>query len=165
RSCRVVRTGEQPGKPVPSRPDKDVDLKKLSLEELSELTHTRNSWQRRQAGRLLAEQLNPNLKADHSGTARLGWSARDCCNNDPHIRAAAAASIRQFTSGSLTVDSPPTVTVSTSKLLPMFQDLLARPSLELDFYYPHIVWMAMEPRVAAEPETFFPIVSANENSV
>jgi len=47
----------------------------------------------------------------------------------------------------------------------MFAALLARPSADGDFYYPHIVWMAMEPRVAAEPETFFALVSKNDNSV
>src|SRR6185295_12930928 len=46
-----------------------------------------------------------------------------------------------------------------------FQELLSRPSVEGDFYYPHIVWMAMEPRVAADPQPFFPLLAANENSV
>jgi putative heme-binding domain-containing protein len=50
-------------------------------------------------------------------------------------------------------------------LIPHFRELLSRPSVEGDFYYPHIVWMAMEPRVAADPQPFFTLVSANENSV
>src|SRR6185436_14764377 len=49
--------------------------------------------------------------------------------------------------------------------LPVFTELLARPSVEGDLYYPHIVWMAMEPRVAQDPTPFFPIVGANDNSV
>src|SRR5262249_24341172 len=46
-----------------------------------------------------------------------------------------------------------------------FRELLCRPSVEGDFYYPHIVWMAMEPRVAQDPTAFFPLVAANDNSV
>src|SRR2546427_3489790 len=46
-----------------------------------------------------------------------------------------------------------------------FDALLSRPSVEGDFYYPHIVWMAMEPRVAENPQPFLPLLSANENSV
>jgi putative heme-binding domain-containing protein len=49
--------------------------------------------------------------------------------------------------------------------MPHFRELLARPSVEGDFYYPHIVWMAMEPRVAVDPQPFLSLLSANENSV
>ena len=41
----------------------------------------------------------------------------------------------------------------------------ASPSVPADTYYPHIVWMAMEPRVAADPTPFFPLLAANDNSV
>src|SRR6185369_356981 len=55
--------------------------------------------------------------------------------------------------------------VAQLDLKPHLQALLSRPSVEGDFYYPHIVWMAMEPRVAADPQPFFPLLSANANSV
>jgi putative membrane-bound dehydrogenase-like protein len=80
------------------------------------------------------------------------------------VRAAAAASLRQFTSGSLSVNTPRANLASLS-LTPYFEALLARPSVAGDTYYPHIVWMAMEPRVAADPTPFFPLLAANDNSV
>ena len=46
-----------------------------------------------------------------------------------------------------------------------FQALLSRPSVDGDFYYPHIVWMAMEPRIAADPRPFLPLLGANANGV
>src|SRR5204863_6348912 len=90
----------------------------------------------------------------------------DCVKySEARIRAAAAAGLRRFTSGSFTVDTRPKDAVPAPKLLPHFRELLARPSVEGDFYYPHIVWMAMEPLVAENPQPFFSLVSANENSV
>src|SRR5207247_31671 len=75
-----------------------------------------------------------------------------------------ATALRQFGSGSLTVDAGPAA-LSAVDLLPHFRKLLSRPSVDGDFYYPHIVWMAMEPRVAQDPEPFFPLLASNENSV
>jgi len=63
------------------------------------------------------------------------------------------------------VDTPVEFALPTWNITKPFRELLSRPSVEGDFYYPHIVWMAMEPRVAHEPTPFFPLVSANENSV
>ena len=65
----------------------------------------------------------------------------------------------------MTVNSPPPVTKEATELTPHFRELLSRPSVEGDLYYPHIVWMAMEPRVALNPQSFFSLVGANENSV
>jgi putative membrane-bound dehydrogenase-like protein len=84
---------------------------------------------------------------------------------DPYVRASVAVALRQFLSGSLTVNTPPRFSAEQIDLLPHFRELLARPSVDGDLYYPHIVWMAMEPRVAADPRHFFPLVGANENSV
>lgn len=79
------------------------------------------------------------------------------------VRAAAAAAVRQINAGSLTVGGKPTHTLGN--LMPVFHDLLSRPSLEGDLYYPHIVWMAMEPSVAANPQPFFMYLGLNDNSV
>ncbi|HEY0455825.1 MAG TPA: hypothetical protein VGE41_05585, partial [Verrucomicrobiae bacterium] len=84
---------------------------------------------------------------------------------DVTVRAEAAVALRKLVSTELTVDSAPSHVVRDSELLRNFNELLAHPSVEGDAYYPHIVWMAMEPRVAENPEPFFPILSANENSV
>jgi putative heme-binding domain-containing protein len=86
-------------------------------------------------------------------------------DSEPSVRAAVAVALRCFTSDSLTVDTPSSSVLAKSDLLPHLRELLARPSVDGDFYYPHIVWMAMEPRVAADPTQFFSLVSANENSV
>lgn len=88
-----------------------------------------------------------------------------CSDPDPSVRAAAAAALRSLSSSSLTVNTSPKSSMLTQYLTPHFGELLSRPSVEGDLYYPHIVWMAMEPRVAADPQPFFPLVSANENSV
>jgi putative membrane-bound dehydrogenase-like protein len=179
RIWRIVWVGDQPGKPVPSRPEKNMDLTKLRKDQLAQLLRGSNSWQRRNAQRLLGEREPDARLSLNWGNHTLAWSARSigerggqlaaletyCRHEDAEVRAAAAASVRQLTSGSLTVDTMPGPAVQTSKLLEFFSDLLARPSVDGDAYYPHIVWMAMEPRVAADPQAFFPIVSAKENSV
>jgi putative membrane-bound dehydrogenase-like protein len=56
RIWRVVWTGDQPGKAVPSRPGKDMNLAKLSTKELAGLLENENNWQRRQGQRLLTER-------------------------------------------------------------------------------------------------------------
>ena len=226
-----------------------ADLAKSSKEELVELLGSTNSWQRRQAQRLLSEKLTaqdrkvieslaalagPKARAmkpapplptrlaalgvlhasgtlsekmlddaAQDGAAELRvWAARLtgergetgkaalkrleklAADSEPTVRAAVATALRQFTGGSLTVNLPPSssrreeaqtsrtpesqslvTSTATTELVPHFKALLSRPSVEGDFYYPHIVWMAMEPRVAADPQPFFPLVSANENSV
>ncbi len=53
RIWRVVWTGDQANKPVPSRPSKDMDLTKLSSDELARLLAHPNVWQRRMAQRVL----------------------------------------------------------------------------------------------------------------
>jgi putative heme-binding domain-containing protein len=53
----------------------------------------------------------------------------------------------------------------TQNLQDEFKALLEKPSVTGDFYYPHIVWMSMEPRVAQFPTQFFPILGASDNSV
>jgi len=84
-------------------------------------------------------------------------------DKDPIVRAAAATAIRQMTAGALTVggkDSAP-----TRNLQDEFKTLLGNPSVSGDFYYPHIVWMSMEPRVAQNPSQFFSVIGASDNSV
>ena len=110
------------------------------------------------AARVTGERHDPNPTA----LARLQLLATD---NEPAVRAAAASALRQLTSANLTIDTKPVATVSSEQLLPHFKELLARPSIAGDTYYPHIVWMAMEPLVAQDPTPFFPLVGANDNSV
>src|SRR5256886_726450 len=222
RIWRVVWVGDQPGKAVPSRPDKKMNLTELKSVELVKLLEAPGIWQRRTAQRLLSERHDTNTKADlktefikaKSGVFRLStlwtlhgsdlldefvleyssafqdpsvlaWVARLdgergttsihyeaavdrleylAGHGDNVVRAAVASALRKFVSGSLTLDAEPAV-VKTVDLFPHFKQLLSRPSVDGDFYYPHIVWMAMEPLVAQDPQPFFPLISANENSV
>lgn len=59
RIWRVVHTGTQPGKPVPSRPRRDLDLGRLSSLDLVQLLSHPNAWHRRTAQRLLNERRDP----------------------------------------------------------------------------------------------------------
>jgi putative membrane-bound dehydrogenase-like protein len=240
RIWRVVWVGDQPGKKVPSRPTKEMDLRKLPATELVNQLESKNSWQRRQAQRLLIERkgpaeeltstisrlgmdkskaletriaafgifvgrrerlgpgdyvdrffsgMPPELRAivarwagDNSfdvppisdefrqlkeATLKQDFATLEYLSYDPEVivRAAAAAGARRFTSGSFTTDTKPEVDRAKFDLTAVFSNLLSRPSVEGDFYYPHIVWMAMEPRVAVDPQPFFALLAANENSV
>ena len=63
RIWRVVHVGKQTGKPVPSRPEKNMNLAQLSGARLVELLKHPNVWQRRLAQRLLNERRDPKTKA------------------------------------------------------------------------------------------------------
>jgi putative membrane-bound dehydrogenase-like protein len=227
RIWRVVWVGDTPGKPVPSRPDPRLDLRRLASDELVQRLRHSNSWQRRQARQLLLEralappvvnalvrlcqsqnpeqdepllaaqlaalavlQRQPALREDlndHAATqaapALRAWAARftgDFSAAQPRaaqrllrlagdadvtVRAAAAVALRQFTSGSLTVNTAPDPARAAVDLMPHFAALLARPSVPDDFYYPHIVWLAMEPRVAREPGPFLSLLAAHDNAL
>src|SRR5436190_516487 len=56
RIWRVVWVGNEKGKAVASRPQHDMNLMKLSTDELDGLLEHPNSWQRRQAQRLLSRR-------------------------------------------------------------------------------------------------------------
>jgi putative membrane-bound dehydrogenase-like protein len=55
RIWRVVYTGNEKGRAVPSRPATDMDLRKLSTNELVRTLSDRNVWMRRHAQRILGE--------------------------------------------------------------------------------------------------------------
>ncbi len=221
RIWRVVWVGDQPGKPVPSRPEKEMDLSKLGVANLAARLARSNSWTSRAAQHLLSERQNTDstefllamlngsrpweqrilalwtlhgsglldentldLCAKQQSPELRAWSARLsgeraaidselglsrlrnlASDSDVTVRAAAASALRQFTSSSLTVNTTAHRDSPANRLLSTFPELLARPSVKDDLYYPHIVWMAMEPRVAQDPTSFFPIIGANDNSV
>ena len=56
RIWRVVWVGDQPGKPVPSRPQRDMNLTRLGEDDLAGLLEHKNNWQRRTAQRLIGER-------------------------------------------------------------------------------------------------------------
>jgi putative membrane-bound dehydrogenase-like protein len=57
RIWRVVYTGKNPGKNMPSRPNAKLDLAKLSFHELINQLEHPNEWQRRVAQRILTEKM------------------------------------------------------------------------------------------------------------
>ncbi len=57
RIWRIVYTGDQQGKAMPSRPKKEMDLEKLKVDGLVALLSHANEWQRRMAQRILSEKL------------------------------------------------------------------------------------------------------------
>src|SRR5882724_3281036 len=71
RIWRIVYTGNKPGKAVPSRPDKGMDLEKLSISQLIPLLSHGNEWQRRMAERILSEKLGAADAREKSGAQTL----------------------------------------------------------------------------------------------
>jgi putative membrane-bound dehydrogenase-like protein len=63
RIWRVVWTGKNQGERIGSRPDKNMNLSKLSSLELVKLLEHPNIWQRRMAQRLLGERGDPATRA------------------------------------------------------------------------------------------------------
>ncbi|MBI2946554.1 MAG: dehydrogenase [Verrucomicrobia bacterium] len=71
RIWRVVYVGDQPGKPVPPRPA-NLNLAKLSSNELVSTLAHRNVWQRRMAQRILNERREPRTKTPLQNLLREG---------------------------------------------------------------------------------------------
>lgn len=61
RIWRVVWTGRELGKKVPSRPDVTMDLEKMNNEALVQLLEHANVWQRRTAQRILSERNSRDM--------------------------------------------------------------------------------------------------------
>ena len=209
RIWRVVYTGDQPGKPVPSRPTPDMDLGRLASAELVKLLGHPNVWQRRTAQRLLngrtdvasvktaliqqlhfsanvdtklaslwtlfsAGQIDNSILDDAataSEPALRQWAARltgewNQCT-DPSVKrlkrlaadevaavqSAVASALRQFSSGSLTVNSPPRTDSSTSGpfVAEVAEALLDHAKDTTDRDLPFLLWMALEPALMYDP--------------
>jgi putative membrane-bound dehydrogenase-like protein len=65
RIWRVVYTGKNPGKKMPSRPETKMDLRKTSSDNLVKLLEHPNEWQRRTAQRMFTERIS-QLKSESS---------------------------------------------------------------------------------------------------
>ena len=72
RIWRVVYNTHAPGSPIPSRPEKDMDLKKLKNRDLVKLLEHPNVWQRRTAERLLIERAQHNPARTEQGQTVMG---------------------------------------------------------------------------------------------
>jgi len=102
--------------------------------------------------RLTGERQDASKKA----MARLVALAKD---EDPTVRTAVATATRQFVSGNLTVDTPPTAKTAKADPFPVLRELLQNPSGTNDQLYAHMIWMSMEPRVAENPKPLFAILA------
>ncbi len=82
RIWRVVYTGTNPGKKMPSRAEVSMNLGKLSNDELVKLLEHPNEWQRRCAQRILGERSDrSHAKPDNYGLqANGGLGAEIDCN-------------------------------------------------------------------------------------
>ena len=61
RIWRVVHTGNEKGKPVPSRPERDMDFGKLTSAQLVERLAHANVWQRKMAQRVLNDRRDDTV--------------------------------------------------------------------------------------------------------
>ncbi len=78
RIWRVVWVGEEKGKAVASRPQPDMNLTKLTTDELAGLLEHPNNWQRRTAQRVIAERQDPKLTRTHNANSKI----HDLMNSD-----------------------------------------------------------------------------------
>lgn len=213
RIWRVVWVGDQPGKAVPSRPGREMNLSKLATSELADLLEHENNWHRRQAQHLMSQRRDlrvgngihggskvhklaekdendvrfrlaalwalhganeieddflHNLRKDKEpairawvarltgerGTpfgpalSRLASLAKD---TNATVRLAVAAAARQFVSGSLTVNTPPSISLREVVTGGILSDLEKSPIVPGDPVLPFVIWMALEPVVAFDP--------------
>jgi putative membrane-bound dehydrogenase-like protein len=80
--------------------------------------------------------------------ARLEKLATD---SDPSVRLGVATALRQFASGSLTVDTPVSPALEKANIVPALGSLVAGAGTSDDPLLPFMIWMAAEPVVARDP--------------
>ncbi len=212
RIWRVVYTGTDKGKPVPSRPEVNMNLAQLRSDELVKMLTDPNVWQRRMAQRLLSDRrdlpgvntlhdqspLHALMKQGPTLDARLAalwtlhsadlledevldtpaedkepamraWAARLtgergyplgdalkrlaklAADPDPTVRLAVLTAARQFVSGSLTVDTPPSVPVREVITGGILSEVWFSSYAAKDPLIPFMYWLALEPIVAYDP--------------
>lgn len=72
-------------------------------------------------------------------------------DSDDSVRLAVATAVRQFTSGSLTLNTPSTASVENEIVGPILSALVRHPESAKDPLIPFMVWMAAEPLIAQDP--------------
>lgn len=98
------------------------------------------SW----AARLTGERGLGNAEA----SSRLRKLAEDA---DPNVRFSVAVACRQFTSGSLTVNTPPPAGADNVDVGEIMVALLGKSAGEKDPLIPFAIWLAVEPLYAKDP--------------
>jgi len=150
------------------RPDASArpELLKLIAENKSESARLSALWTLHSSG-LLEEGDLDRLAGDQMASMRT-WVARFTGERgrptyasaqrltklagdaDPSVVLAVATALRQFTSGSLTLNTPP-AHAPEGDMGPVFARIIGRPELAGDPVIPFLVWMAGEPEVARAP--------------
>ncbi len=90
--------------------------------------------------------------ASTKAMARLLTLAKD---PEPSVRAGVATAVRQFVSGSLTVNTPPPTAAAKANVLLILTTLMEQPGTGEDPLLPFMIWMALEPKIARNPEPLF----------
>jgi putative membrane-bound dehydrogenase-like protein len=207
RIWRIVYTGDDADKPVPSHPD-GLNLEKASTDELVHNLAHPNVWRRRMARRILSERRDPasrpplldlfqngdslesrlaafwtlhtsgqlqdsdlRLAARDKEAAIRAWTARLigerdeptvemgelleslASDNDPSVRLAVTTAVRQFVSGSLTVNTPPAKTCEAD-LGAILGKVYFHPQSATDPLIPFLLWTSIEPLLANNPAPF-----------
>ena len=97
--------------------------------------------------RMWAARLTGERATDHwRAFARLERLAKD-----PHASVRAAVALRQYASGSLTIDTPRRSSAGLETLGPVFDALIRASADAQDPLIPFMTWMAAEPWVAEDP--------------
>jgi putative membrane-bound dehydrogenase-like protein len=91
-------------------------------------------------------------------TSRLGILSQD---NDVTVRVAVASAVRQFTSGSLTVDTPPHGNYPKRAFAGILGNLIMHPGGGDDPLLPFMIWEALEPGVAKDTVAILGFFSTN----
>lgn len=95
--------------------------------------------------------------ASQAALSRLVKLAAD---PDPSVRLAVAVACRQFTSGSLTVNTP--TTTAQANIWPALAAISSQPQSAADPLIPFMVWMAMEPQFGKESKDFLAAMASSD---
>ncbi len=208
RIWRIVYTGKEKGKAVPSHPP-GLNLEKASTDQLVQTLNHRNIWQRRMAQRILSERADPGSgeplrKLFHDGSTLDGriaafwtlhtaqqletkdlelaakdkepvlrtWAARfigeraDATeemgniliplggDENPSVRLAAITAVRQFISGSLTVNTPQAKPCEAN-VGAVIKAVYFSEQSATDPLIPFLLWTSTENGFARDPKTMF----------
>ncbi len=107
------------------------------------------------AARLTGERGRGNVRA----IDRLLKLAAD---SDPSVRTAVATALREFSSGNLAVDVPPGPEAAKADIYAVAGVLLQKAPAPDDELFGHILWMALEPKVAWDPQPMFDLLAATK---
>ncbi len=112
---------------------------------------------------LLDRYADDREQAIRSWTARLTGERRDRSDRalerlaklaedpQPPVRLAVASAVRQFVSGSLTVDTPIEGNLADLQTGPVLIKLIRKSAAEKDAVLAFMIWMAAEPQFSADP--------------